>query len=63
MEVRSGTRAPRLPLALEVRDPRLSMSAAYRSVDEVLHTSRLRRISNRLALLYLTIVASLGDLR
>src|ERR687893_2150747 len=49
------------PLALEVRNPRLSVSTANRAVDEVLHTSCLRHISNRLALLYLAIVANLPE--
>src|SRR5215208_132440 len=49
------------PLALEVRYPRLPVSAAHRAVDEVLHTGRLRCIGDRLALLYLTIVAGLPE--
>src|SRR5215207_3733034 len=38
------------PLAVEVRDPSLSMSAADRAIDTMLHTGLYDRISNRLAL-------------
>ena len=38
------------------------MSAADGTVHEVLHTGCLGRISNRLALLYLTIVAGLPEI-
>src|SRR5215203_7568384 len=50
-----------LPLALEVRDPCLTVSTAHRAVDEVLHTGHLRRICDHLALLYLEIVAALPE--
>ena len=50
-----------LPLALEVGYPRLSVSAAHGAVDEVINTSRPRRIGYRLALLHLAIVAGLPE--
>jgi len=49
------------PLAVEVQNSRLSMGAANRTVDAVLHTGLLGRISNRLALLNLTIITGLPE--
>ncbi len=49
------------PLAVEVRNYRLSMGATDRTVDAVLHTGLLGRISSRLALLNPTIVIGLPE--
>ena len=49
------------PLAVEVQNSRLPMGTANRTIDAVLHTGLLGRISNRLALLNLTIVTGLPE--
>ena len=49
------------PLAVEVRDTRLPISTADRTVNEMLHTGYLRRLSHYLALLDLSIIAGLPE--
>ena len=48
-----------LPIAVEVRDPRLPVSASYRAVDDMPHARRLRRVRERLSLPNLAFVAAL----
>ena len=49
------------PLPVEVQNSRLPMGAADRAVDTVLYTGLFDRISNRLALLNLTVVTGLPE--
>jgi hypothetical protein len=59
--VEPDTEVVDFPLALEVRNPRLSVSTADRAVEKLLYTSCSRHVSNRLALLNLAFVASLPE--